>query len=143
MKALKVTIGVTTLFALGAIAITAPSTPARADAQSCSVMVPTINVNLGTVTSPTQPISTRVQALTLAVNAIADCLGFQHPVPGCSNSASFVLPSAIADLGFLSGMGTGFARLGLSFPAPSVSSDVGFIYSQLAFFVNGIGSCTN
>src|SRR5678816_3422825 len=116
---------------------------ARADAMSCANLVPTIKVNLGTVIDSFQPIATRVQAMTLSVNTFADCLGVQHPTPGCFNSASYRLPFTIANLAYISGMGTGFARQGQSFPNSSVNGDVGFVYSQLAFYVNEIGGCTN
>ena len=143
MKALHAILGATAALAAGAIALTIPSAPARADAMSCANLVPTINVNLGTVIDSFQPIATRVQAMTLSVNTFADCLGVQHPTPGCFNSASYRLPFAIANLAYISGMGTGFARQGQSFPNSSVNGDVGFVYSQLAFYVNEIGGCTN
>jgi len=143
MKYLRVTLGIAAMLALATIALTVHPAPAKADAQSCANLVPTINVNLGTMIDSNQSIANRVLAMTLSVNTMADCLGVQHPAPGCSNSASYRLPFAISNLSFISGMGTGFSRLGQPFPSAAVSSDVGFVYSNLAFYVNEIGSCTN
>lgn len=143
MKSLKMILGATAVLAFGAIALTVPSEPAKADAASCANLVPTINVNLGTMMDSTQPIANRVLAMTLSVNTFADCLGVSHPTPGCFNSASYRLPFAISNLSFISGMGTGFSRIGQSFPNAAVNGDVNFVYSNVAFYVNEIGSCTN
>jgi hypothetical protein len=143
MKALKITTGVALALALGAITLTTPSTPAKADPASCLNVTAAMNVDIGIVMDSTQPISRRVLAMTNATNFLADCLDQPHPTPGCFNSASYRLPFAAGDMGFMSGMGTAFQRLGLAFPSPSVNGDVFFIYNQLAFYVNEIGSCTN
>ena len=144
MTARKVILGAAATLAVGALTLITPSTPAHADPQSCANLVPTINGNMGTVMSTFQPMPTRILALTLAVNTMADCLGQPHPTHSCSvSNSNDVLPSAIAYLGTVAGMGTAFSRLGLAFPAPQVNGDVFFFYSNLAFYVNEIGSCIN
>lgn len=143
MRALKITTGVALALGLGALTLTTPSTPAHADPASCANVTASMNVNIGYVMDSNQSISNRVLAMTLATNQLADCLGVQRPTPGCFNSASYRLPFAAGNMGFISGMGTGFSRLGQSFPSPAVNGDVFFVYNQLAFFVNEIGSCTN
>lgn len=143
MKALKIITSVTLALALGAIALTTPSTPAHADPASCANVTASMNVNIGYVMDSNQSISNRVLAMTLATNQLADCLDRPHPTPGCFNSASYRLPFAAGNMGFIAGMGTGFSRLGQPFPSPAVNSDVNFVYSMLAFYVNEIGSCTN
>jgi hypothetical protein len=142
MKVLKITTGVALALALGAITLTTPSTPAKADPASCGNVVAAMNGDIGYVMDSNQPISQRVLAMTLATNQLADCLGQPHPTPGCFNSASYRLPAA-GDMGFIAGMGTGLLRVGQPFPSSAVNGDVFFIYNQLAFYVNEIGSCTN
>jgi hypothetical protein len=143
MKALKITTGVALALALGAITLITPSKPASADPSACGNVVASMNVNIGYVMDSTQSISNRVLAMTLATNQLADCLGQSHPAHGCVNSASYLLPFAAGDMGFISGMGTGLSRVGQPFPNPAVNGDVFFVYNQLASYVNQIGSCTN
>ena len=65
------------------------------------------------------------------------------PPLGCFNSASYRLPFAAAQMGFIAGMGTTFQRLGQPFFSPAVNSDVWFVFGLLRFYVNEIGTCTN
>jgi hypothetical protein len=140
MKALKITTGVALALALGAIALTAPSKPAKADPASCGNVVAAINVDIGVVMDSTQPITRRLAAMTNATNFLADCLDQPHPTLGCFNSASYRLPFAAGYMGYVGGYGTAYSRLGQPFP---VNGDTFFFYNQLAFYVNEVGSCTN
>src|SRR5690349_16402413 len=101
MKALKITTGIALALALGAITLTIPSKPAKADPASCGNVVAAMNVDIGIVMDSTQPISRRVAAMTNATNFLADCLDQPHPALGCFNSASYRLPFAAGDMGFI------------------------------------------
>ena len=59
-----ITTGVALALALGAITLTTPSTPTKADPASCTNVTASMNVNIGYVMDSTQSISNRVLAMT-------------------------------------------------------------------------------
>jgi hypothetical protein len=144
MKMFKATLGLIALLAIGTLTVLATTRPAEAQqGQACFNLVPTINGNMGTMTSTWQTMSNRTLAMTFSINTLSDCLGFSRPAPGCVvPTGNQVLPGAISALSLISGAGAGYAQLNQTFPAPSSNSFLVSLYNLLASYENQAGNCT-
>jgi hypothetical protein len=144
-KRFKMGLGLSVIVIGGALAVTMTTHPVEAQTSACANMAPTINGNMGTMVTTSQPMSNRTLAMTFSINAVADCLGFAHTTPGCTvASGNDVLPQTIAALAQISGAALGYSQLNQSFPSGSLAMNyLVSTWNQLSFFEGEIGGCTH